>query len=66
MYDAKTLLQATLDKQTPSVREWATTAHNGPIWLKICENSLKEFPTRPFEDAVLRMSAFMVAVCYGM
>lgn len=65
-YDAKRLLETVLADQTESVREWATTPHNAPIWLQICEASIRNHPDRAFDDAVLRMGTFMVATCYGM
>lgn len=47
--------------ESKSIREWATTAHNKPLWLKIAEEAVRREGT-PCPE---RFAAYMVCVAIG-
>jgi hypothetical protein len=47
--------------ESKSIRAWAKSDHNQPLWLEICENAIKN--GRKDADA---MAAYIVIVAMGM
>lgn len=47
--------------QSNSIRSWAQTDHNKPLWLEICQNAINN---KKFDPSA--MAAYMVAVAMGM
>jgi vacuolar-type H+-ATPase subunit B/Vma2 len=55
------LLDAALTQvESQKIRAWATSDHNGPIWLKIAENAVKNGRTD-----VHAFTAYIVCVAIG-
>jgi hypothetical protein len=58
------LLDAAIGRiESKSIRAWATSPHNAPIWLKIAEGSFKK--NGGGEDNILRLSTYMVLTAMG-
>lgn len=59
--NANTLFTKSLQLvESKSIREWAQSAHNQPLWLKICQNAVDNNKNDP-----CRMAAYMVCVAIG-
>lgn len=60
--NAQQLFEASLNKvESKSIRAWAQTDHNKPLWLDICQNALNNKKSDPSA-----MAAYMVAVAIGL
>lgn len=60
--NAKQLFEASiLEIESKSIRAWAQTDHNKPLWMEICREAVKNQKQDPFN-----MAAYMVAVAMGM
>jgi hypothetical protein len=60
--NAKQLFEASLGQvESTSIRAWAQSDHNRPLWLKICQESIEN---NKFDPSA--MAAYMVAVAIGL
>jgi hypothetical protein len=65
----ETLFNAALDKvESKRIRDWATSPHNYPIWLKIAENAIRVPPQNQIFAAPdpSWLAAFIVATAIGL
>ena len=64
---ADRLLSEAIDRiESRSIRAWARSAQNAPIWLKVAETWIaggKADPSNP--DTVVRFSTYIVCVAMG-
>jgi hypothetical protein len=59
---AKSLLRSALKLvESASIREWAMSERNAPIWLQIAENAVKKGSTDPH-----RFAAYITATAIGL
>lgn len=54
--------EALSEVESDSVRNWANSAHNRPLWEKIAQRNLDKNP----DTDVLRFSAYIVCQAMGM
>lgn len=47
--------------ESKSIREWAQSPHNGPIWLEICQTDINNGRRDP-----QRMATYIVAEAIGL
>jgi hypothetical protein len=47
--------------ESRSIREWAVTPRNGPLWLQTCQTAIDNNKADPE-----RMAAYIVCVAMGM
>ena len=58
------LLDAAIGRiESKSIRAWATSPHNAPIWLKMAESYFKK--NGGGEDSILKLSTYMVLTAMG-
>lgn len=63
MKRANELFSKALERvQSESIRKWATSAHNGPLWLKISEDAIKKGDRLNDPDW---FAAYIVSVAIG-
>lgn len=61
--NAEQLLQAALEKvESQSIRQWATSEHNRPIWIKLAELALAKKP----DASPDRFSTLIVCSAIGL
>jgi hypothetical protein len=60
---AKLLADAVARIESASIRAWATSDHNEPIWLKIAGGSYRK--NGGGQDAILRLSTYIVLTAMG-
>lgn len=61
--DAETLLTQALERiESPSIKAWATSEHNRPIFIKIAESALKKNP----QTDALQFSTYITCQAIGL
>jgi hypothetical protein len=62
--NAEQLLQTALEKvESDSIRQWATSEHNRPIWIKLADLAIQKQNGSP---DVCRFSTAIVAAAIGL
>ncbi len=60
------LLRASIARvESKSIREWASTKENLPIWLKIAKTAIKNGKNPENPDDVAMFATYIVAVAIG-
>ncbi len=62
--ESSLLSRALMQVESASIRAWATTAHNRPLWLKYCAGTIAG--AKPREPNIHTLAAFIVACAIGL
>lgn len=61
------LFTKSLEKvESASIREWAQTDHNKPLFLQMCQVAVDKGKNPALEDDVLNFSTYMTALAMGL